>query len=95
MQIPGVTFSQTTPVDNGGERKIILQEIMKSMNELDEGLSKPFLMAFQGYKYEEIAEEMGLPLGTVKSRIHQARKLLKIKIKRNYQGQSVQDILSN
>lgn len=95
MQIPGVTFSQSTPVRNDGEQKIVLQEIMKALREIDEGLSKPFMMAFKGYKYEEIATEMDLPLGTVKSRIHQARKLLKAKIRRNYQGQSVQDILAN
>ena len=95
MQIPGVTFSQSTPVRNAGEQKIVLQEIMKALHEIDEGLSKPFMMAVNGYKYEEIATEMGLPLGTVKSRIHQARKLLKAKIRRNYQGQSVQDILAN
>lgn len=95
MQIPGVTFSQTTPVQNGGERKMVMQEIMKALNELDKGLSKPFLMAFKGFKYEEIAQEMDLPLGTVKSRIHQARKLLKAKIRRNYQEDSLQDILAN
>lgn len=95
MQIPGVTFSQSTPVRNDGEQKIVLQEIMKALREIDEGLSKPFMMAFKGYKYEEIATEMDLPLGTVKSRIHQARKLLKAKIRRNYQGHSVQDILAN
>lgn len=95
LQIPGVTFSQTTPVRNAGEENIVLQEIMKALEELDQGLSKPFLMAYKGYKYEEIAEEMGLPLGTVKSRIHQARKLLKTKIKRNYQVRSLRDLLSN
>ena len=88
MSIPGVTFSQTTPVRNGGETNMIMQEIMKALAEIDQGLSKPFLMAFRGYKYEEIAEEMNLPLGTVKSRIHQARKLLKAKIKRDYQSHS-------
>lgn len=33
-------------------------------------------MHVSGYKYQEIAEEMNLPLGTVKSRIHAARKVL-------------------
>jgi RNA polymerase sigma-70 factor (ECF subfamily) len=30
-------------------------------------------MFVDGYKYEEIAEELCIPLGTVKSRIHTAR----------------------
>ncbi|MDE6240340.1 MAG: RNA polymerase sigma factor, partial [Muribaculaceae bacterium] len=36
----------------------------------------PFSMHVAGYKYNEIAEQMNLPLGTVKSRIFFARKKL-------------------
>jgi RNA polymerase sigma-70 factor (ECF subfamily) len=32
------------------------------------------MMYFNGYKYEEIADQMGIPLGTVKSRIFLARR---------------------
>ena len=35
---------------------------------------------FEGYKYNEIASYLQEPLGTVKSRIHFARKLLKSEI---------------
>jgi len=38
-------------------------------------------MYFQGFKYHEIAEELNLPIGTVKNRIHIARKLLKSSLK--------------
>ncbi|HMX05369.1 MAG TPA: sigma factor-like helix-turn-helix DNA-binding protein [Chitinophagales bacterium] len=34
-------------------------------------------MHYHGYKYEEIADAMKLPLGTVKSRIFFARKQMK------------------
>ncbi|MFM8592203.1 MAG: sigma factor-like helix-turn-helix DNA-binding protein, partial [Sphingomonadales bacterium] len=37
---------------------------------------------FDGYKYNEIADTLGEPLGTIKSRIHFARKLLKEQIQR-------------
>ena len=37
---------------------------------------------FEGFKYHEIAEELNEPLGTIKSRIHFARKILKQKIQR-------------
>ena len=37
----------------------------------------PFSMHVAGYKYNEIAEQMNLPLGTVKSRIFFARKKLR------------------
>ena len=33
-------------------------------------------MHIAGYKYEEIADEMQLPLGTIKSRIFAARQML-------------------
>ncbi|MDE6308572.1 MAG: RNA polymerase sigma factor, partial [Muribaculaceae bacterium] len=36
----------------------------------------PFSMHVAGYKYNEIAEKMDLPLGTVKSRIFFARQKL-------------------
>jgi RNA polymerase sigma-70 factor, ECF subfamily len=38
-------------------------------------------MHIQGYKYEEIAEKMNLPIGTVKSRIFLARKRLQEQLK--------------
>ena len=41
----------------------------------------PFSMFIAGYKYAEIAQRMGLPLGTVKSRIFLARKKLQAILK--------------
>jgi RNA polymerase sigma-70 factor (ECF subfamily) len=41
-------------------------------------------MHFDGFKYQEIADELNLPLGTVKSRIFFARKELKDKILSTY-----------
>ena len=37
----------------------------------------PFMMHFRGFKYHEIAEKLDIPIGTVKNRIHIARKELK------------------
>lgn len=39
------------------------------------------MMYFNGYKYEEIAQEMDIPLGTVKSRIFLARRKMMEKLK--------------
>ena len=52
------------------------QEINKVIGSFSEEYKKPFMMHVSGYKYEEIADEMNLPLGTVKSRIFFARKRL-------------------
>ncbi|AIM37098.1 sigma-70 family RNA polymerase sigma factor [Sphingobacterium sp. SG20118] len=64
-------------VSNGGEEKFISEDIQNALNELDEGFYVPFTMLFEGYKYNEIAEHLNIPIGTVKTRIHIARKKLK------------------
>jgi RNA polymerase sigma-70 factor (ECF subfamily) len=66
---------------NGGESSLVMQEVQAALAEIDEGIRKPFLMHFQGYKYEEIAATMKIPLGTVKSRIFFARKELQRRLK--------------
>lgn len=58
-------------------------ESLVKQGELDHGLAlldgafrEPFRLYHDGYKYHEIAERLGLPIGTVKSRIHKARQRL-------------------
>jgi len=51
-------------------------EITDAINSFSDDYRIPFSMHVAGYKYSEIAEEMDLPLGTVKSRIFFARKKL-------------------
>ncbi len=63
-------------VDNDGETNVTFKELMALVDTLPEDFKKPFIMAYEGYKYEEIAEELGSPLGTIKSRIFFARKKL-------------------
>ncbi len=55
------------------------KEITNAINSFEDEYRIPFSMHVAGYKYSEIAEKMGLPLGTVKSRIFQARKRLQAK----------------
>lgn len=70
----------TTPssIDrNGGEEKLLYEEVKKEVDALPEMYRHPFMQYYTGFKYQEIAEEMNIPLGTVKNRIHVARKILK------------------
>lgn len=52
------------------------QEIDAALARLRPALAEPFRLFHEGFKYHEIADRMGLPIGTVKSRIHQARRTL-------------------
>lgn len=69
---------------NAAEGEIMLKELNRMVSSLDDSIRVPFLMHFEGFKYQEIADELDLPLGTVKSRIFFARKELKEKILSNY-----------
>lgn len=52
-------------------------EISAIIASFEQDYREPFSMHIAGYKYEEIAERLQTPLGTVKSRIFFARKRLK------------------
>jgi RNA polymerase sigma-70 factor (ECF subfamily) len=52
------------------------QEINKAIESLDDEFKIPFRMHTEGFKYKEIADELGLKIGTVKSRIFFTRKKL-------------------
>jgi RNA polymerase sigma-70 factor (ECF subfamily) len=71
-------------VENGAESDILMKEINGMIEDLEDGLRIPFEMHFQGFKYQDIADHMDLPLGTVKSRIFFARKALKKRIRGQY-----------
>ncbi len=66
---------------NLGENKFVMEDIHKALDRLQPDYSKPFLRYFEGYKYHEIAEELHIPIGTVKTRIHMARQILKAQLK--------------
>lgn len=56
---------------------LALKDVHNAIQLLTDNLKMPFMMSFKGYKYDEIAKMLQIPLGTVKIRIHSARKKLK------------------
>ena len=58
----------------------MIKEIYKRIDALNEDFGTPVKLMLNGMKYEEISEELNIPIGTVKSRLHQARKDLQSKI---------------
>ena len=69
---------------NSAESNLMTNEIVGMVDKLDDSLRIPFIMHFQGFKYQEISDYLNLPLGTVKSRIFFARKELKIMLVSQY-----------
>ncbi|WP_289158178.1 RNA polymerase sigma factor [uncultured Muribaculum sp.] len=72
------------PQDSGFETpegSIAANEIGDAINSFADEYRIPFSMHVAGYKYNEIAEQMNLPLGTVKSRIFFARQRLQEMLK--------------
>ncbi|HNR06814.1 MAG TPA: RNA polymerase sigma factor [Saprospiraceae bacterium] len=76
--------SGSNSTGNQGESNILMDELTHMVDELDESIRYPFVKHYEGYKYQEIADDMQLPLGTVKSRIFFARQDLKSKIVNRY-----------
>jgi RNA polymerase sigma factor (sigma-70 family) len=69
-------------VANAAISNINSKEIQEAIFNLPDIFKNPFLLYYDGFKYHEIADVLHEPLGTIKSRIHFARKLLKAQIER-------------
>jgi len=67
-------------VSNQAEVDLRMEELHLLLDRLPEIHRIPFLMHYKGYEYKEIAEQMDIPIGTVKSRLNTARKTLKTMI---------------
>lgn len=78
--------SGSNAVMNSAESKIMMDELNFMIEELDDSIKVPFEMHHIGYKYQEIADKLKLPLGTVKSRIFFARRELKQMVNKRYKN---------
>lgn len=64
------------PALSNPESDMNFKDLTVLVNSLEPEFRIPFQMHDGGYKYQEIADELGLQLGTVKSRIHFSRRKL-------------------
>ena len=76
-----LNYNQVTTA-NAAEVNLKIKDIQAAIHKLPEIFRNPFMLYFEGYKYHEIAKALNEPLGTIKSRIHFARKLLKEQLTR-------------
>jgi RNA polymerase sigma-70 factor (ECF subfamily) len=69
-----------SPVDTHTETGVDNDYIMDQIDTIEKHYTEAFFMHYEGYKYEEIASKLGVPLGTVKSRIFLARQKMMEKL---------------
>lgn len=69
--------STSSSIQNDAYENFAMKDITKAVENLVDAYRVPFMMHFRGFKYHEIAEKLEIPIGTVKNRIHIARKELK------------------
>lgn len=60
-------------LNDNAEIAFDMSDIQRAIDTLDRPYKIPMSLYLSGYKYQEIAEKMGIPLCTVKSRIHASR----------------------
>ena len=88
--------SMTANIDH--EDQVMLKEVGEAMNQLsDEHREILIMVSVQGMKYDETAEKLNIPVGTVRSRLSRARSILMDLMESNdNQGFSISDdVLEN
>ena len=73
--------SSASITQNSAYSSFAMKDMQESIDQLDEVYKTPFMLHFKGFKYHEIADRLEIPIGTVKNRIHIARKELKKQLK--------------
>lgn len=74
------TFFLDSPMhiaNNEGESNFVLKDVDVAIEKLPVDLKRTFKMNLKGFKYHEIADILGIPIGTVKTRIFVARRQLR------------------
>ncbi len=76
-----VLSASSDTVNNEGEQNLTLDFVYQKVESLREPVKTVFKLYLDGFHYQEIAKQLHLPLGTVKSQIHSARKILKKQVR--------------
>lgn len=77
IAIDRVAGTIATPAE--AERRLEMRDLARALEELPEGRrAAVFLVQFEGLSYETAAAILGIPVGTVRSRLSRAREQLRI-----------------
>ncbi len=71
---------EDTHTFNRPGESVEFKEVWRNVNDIKDDLLIPFKMHATGYKYNEIADHLNIPIGTVKNRIFHARKEIQKKL---------------
>lgn len=66
--------------ENQAELNFIRKDLEEAIKGLAKELKVTFMLNIEGFKYHEIAEELNIPIGTVKTRIFVAKRILRKKL---------------
>lgn len=77
-----VMYNVDKKARNEGWGSVRMKEVKTAIENLPQVFRMSFELYYMGYKYQEIATLLDEPLGTIKSRIHFARKILTSKLAR-------------
>ncbi|MEM9837106.1 MAG: RNA polymerase sigma factor [Bacteroidota bacterium] len=77
-----ITYLTVGKTINEAELALPADDIYAHVTQLPDLYRIPFVLIYQGYKNREIAAMLQVPVGTVKSRVSTARKMLRGKIRR-------------
>jgi RNA polymerase sigma-70 factor (ECF subfamily) len=70
--------SDTTDMEQIMYRELLDDEVTKALNKLPEDFRTVVLLCdIEGFTYEEIANMLDVPIGTIRSRLHRGRNLLR------------------
>ncbi len=89
MQVPENLLSQSAAPSAEEEAldRLADSEVFRALRDLPEGFSTTIYLAdVEGYPYKEIAEIMGIPIGTVMSRLHRGRERLRERLVAHARG---------
>ncbi len=75
--VSGIEDYEEEPTENFSDQFFAAEDLMKLIQSLPDGYRLVFnLYAIEGYSHEEIAEQLGISIGTSKSQLARARKSL-------------------
>ena len=80
QEVPASNWANRSVADNPALAELSAEDILAKVEALPEIYRRAFKLYYHGHKYQDIATMTGVPIGTAKSRVWTARKLLRERV---------------